>query len=160
MLTCSHTSLFWRAVINLLITLGEPPPTNMLEAIVLNRWRHDKIGSPIACAIIRHAYGCLYRSLTVVDTNKSTFVWQRTFTRTITNFRNAVMRHGVRIVRFNAQRRHSGKTCDLGQLAKEQFESVITIGDECKSFTLSKELTDAVKAADSALSQLTTNMRG
>ena len=61
------------------------------------------------------------------------------------------MRHGVKIVSFNAQRRYANKTHDLAQITKEEHKSVITIGDKCQSFTIAKELTDAVKAAQDAL---------
>ena len=60
------------------------------------------------------------------------------------------MRHGVKIVSFNAQRRYANKTHDLAQITKEEHKSVITIGDKCQSFTLSKELIDAVKSAEDA----------
>ena len=61
------------------------------------------------------------------------------------------MRHGVKVISFNAQRRYADKTHDLAQIAKEEHKSVITIGDKCQSFTIAKELTDAVKAAADAL---------
>ena len=37
-----------------------PSPANRVEAITFNLWRHDKLGSALACAVMRHAWSHMY----------------------------------------------------------------------------------------------------
>ena len=118
--------------------------------MVLNRWGRDKIGQPFECAIMRHAFGCLYRDLTLMDTAQSNFVHQRTFLRMIKNFRNAVMRYGERIRRFHAARMHTNKKSMLSKHAREAHKQVIMIGDDSATYRISPALLAAVARAEAA----------
>ena len=104
--------------------------------------------------MIRHAYGCLYRDLSLVDTLNRKFVHQRTFLTMVTNFRNAVMRYGERIRRFHAMRCFSGEKCKLSAHAREEHACVITISDESDSYTISPALLTAVTNAEAAVRAL------
>ena len=154
MITCQYVAPYWSAVWSLLHAIGcsHPPPID--QGVVLNRWGADKLGTPVECAILRHAYGCLYRDLSLVDTLNMKFVYQRTFLSMVTNFRNAVMRYGERIRRFHAMRCFSGKKCKLSAHAREEHACVITISDESDSYTISPALITAVANADAAVKAL------
>ena len=109
------------------------------------------IGPSIECAIMRHAFGCLYRDLTLVDTAKSNLIYQRTFLRMVKTFRNAVIRYGERIKRFHAARMHTNKKSMLSAHAREAHKHVIIISDDSATYRISPGLIAAVARAEAAV---------
>ena len=103
---------------------------------------------------MRHAFGCLYRDRTLVDTTKSAFVHQRTFLRMIKNFRNAVMRYGERIRRFHATHMHTDRKSMLSAQARVAHKQVIMISDDSATYRVSPTLLEAVTRAEAAVANL------
>ncbi len=103
---CPRMKPFWDAIFKFLRTvLHIPAPTLREQAIIFNDWKRWELGKPEACALIRHAYGQMYRDFTLVDTQNRPFNWKITFARTLRRFRSAVHRYAVHIRHFRAHRR-------------------------------------------------------
>ena len=56
------------------------------KAIIFNEWKRNELAPPSACALIRHAYGQMYRDFTLVDTQSRPFNWKVVFARTLRRF--------------------------------------------------------------------------
>ena len=84
-----------------------PAPALREWAIIFNAWNTKDLGPPDA--LIRHAYGQMYRDFTLVDTQQRPFNWKITFARTLRRFRSAVHRYAVNIRHFHARRRFTSQ---------------------------------------------------
>jgi hypothetical protein len=55
--------------------MRESAPPLREKAIIFNEWKRNELAPPNACALIRHAYGQMYRDFTLVDTQSRPFNW-------------------------------------------------------------------------------------
>ena len=141
--------VYWDRVFHFITkVIGDPDPFFRDRAIILNMWTRTEMGSEAACAFIRHAYGCYYRDITLVDPLDKPFVPVLTFNRAVTNFANAVRRYGQNIKRFHARRKYTKKQSELPREAVEKFNTLLTIRPSDYNFDLTPQLKDAIRKAD------------
>ena len=146
---CRYANTYWDRVFQFIKkVIGDPDPDFRDRAIILNMWTRTEMGSEAACAFIRHAYGCYYRDIALVDTLDKPFVPVLTFNRAVTNFANAVRRYGQNIKRFHARRKYTKKQSELPREAIEKFNTLLTIRPSDYNFDLTPQLKHAIKAAD------------
>ena len=118
------------------------------KAIISNEWKSGEIGPPDACAIIRHAYGQMYRDFTLVDTLGRPFNWKVTFARTLRRFRSAVHRYAVSIRHFRAHRRFTSQPQYVSEETLKKFESLVIFDTPAYTFRLTQAFVSAVDAAE------------
>ena len=88
---CPKMKPFWDAIFKFISTvMRESAPPLREKAIIFNEWKRNELAPPSACALIRHAYGQMYRDFTLVDTQSRPFNWKIIFARTLRRFRSAV----------------------------------------------------------------------
>ena len=76
-------------------------------------------------ALLRHAVGVFYAQATKVADDKTVFVWQVAFHKTLTNFHQAVVRFGKSISLFHTHRLYTKLTDTTPHTTRERFSSII-----------------------------------
>ena len=95
---CDIGTPYWDSVFEFIEnTLQEGKPTSRIEAVIFNTWDEDgKMASTPTRAFLRHAYGCYYRTLSLVDT-KEGFVMdnKKVYAMLLRDYTRAVKALGV-----------------------------------------------------------------
>ena len=148
---CPRMKPFWDAIFKFLRTvLHIPAPTLREQAIIFNDWKRWELGKPEACALIRHAYGQMYRDFTLVDTQNRPFNWKITFARTLRRFRcsappcTATRYTSATSARTAASRPNRSRVPDE---SLKMFETLITFEKPEYSFQLTQAFVNAIDAA-------------
>ena len=97
MLRCTHVRPYWRACETFAIDVLNVKPRTFdpIEAAVFNVDRNLKLINEASRAFFRHAVRWWYAALTRVHREGAVFVWQSTFYKTLTKFREAVIRYAA-----------------------------------------------------------------
>ena len=147
--SCPRMKPFWDAIFKFLRTVMHiPAPTLREQAIIFNEWKRGELGKTEACALIRHAYGQMYRDFTLVDTQNRPFNWKITFARTLRRFRSAVNRYAVHIRHFRAHRRFTSQPQQVPDESLKMFETLVTFEKPEYSFQLTPAFVQAIDAAE------------
>ena len=147
--SCPRMKPFWDAIFKFLRTVMHiPAPTLREQAIIFNEWKRGELGKTEACALIRHAYGQMYRDFTLVDTQSRPFNWKITFARTLRRFRSAVHRYAVHIRHFRAHRRFTSQPQQVPDESLKMFETLVTFEKPEYSFQLTQAFVKAIDTAE------------
>ena len=146
---CPRMKPFWDAIFGFMraVMHARAPPIRE-KAIIFNEWKSGEIGPPDACALIRHAYGQMYRDFTLVDTLGRPFNWKVTFARTLRRFRSAVHRYAVSIRHFRAHRRFTSQPQHVSEETLKKFETLVTFDTPAYTFRLTQAFVSAIDAAE------------
>ena len=128
--------------------MRESAPPLREKAIIFNEWKRNELAPPSACALLRHAYGQMYRDFTLVDTQSRPFNWKITFARTLRRFRSAVHRYAVSIRHFRAHRRFTSQPQQVPEEALKKFETLVVFDTPEYTFRLTQAFVGAVDAAE------------
>ena len=120
------------------------------RAIIFNTWAPDTIAPPAVCALIRHAVGCFYRDFVLVETQNNPLTWQRTFSRTLCNYRAAVLRYAQKIRMHHVSRQLTNKQDRVPEESLTRFAQLVSFDRADYSYQLTPELLRAVAQANSA----------
>ena len=148
MLRCTHVRPYWRACETFAIDVLNVKPRTFdpIEAAVFNVDRNLKLINEASRAFFRHAVRWWYAALTRVHREGAVFVWQSTFYKTLTKFREAVIRYAAQIRRHYVHRKHTNLTAIVPTSQRARFNTLIAIQPD-GTYTLTDALTQAIQDA-------------
>ena len=115
-----------------------------------NLWRSDKLGSPLACAVMRHAWSHMYVRFAKVDLCDQEFCPIAATLDTLHAVRRALTRRAVRIQRMHAARLHTRKPHSIPQKDAEKYDALIGVAVDGK-YELTNVLPDAIAKHEATL---------
>ena len=163
LITCRSLRPFWKACIHFTTSiLGAPQPHSMYLAIIFGQWRRsddpEPLGPEDARAFLRHAFGVFFHDFCNVTHKKIPLKLESTYLRSVTSFRNAVLRRGQSFAALYANRCYTTLPAETPEEERKKYSHIITI-EKCGTYRLSSSLTNEVERAKQLLHTSLSNSR-
>jgi hypothetical protein len=127
---CVKLRYFWNRVFDFTVAMGQPPPQSRTEAIVFNLWHGDSLAPPEVQAVMRHAFGAMYRNFALVDTEDRAFVSDYALRETFVALRLAIVRRAAGVKLMHARRAHTNEASVIAQADAAKYPSLVSMGTD------------------------------